>query len=539
MTEPLPGLDSPLVTWGRGIPPSDRPDVRYGSVLSGALRRGLLVRIGSSGGGAYDFGIGSTLRHFRGLSASSTSLLAARVAASKDLTNTLLRRGGIPVPCSMTVHSLEEAHNVADQFGFPVVLKPVGGNKGRSVYVNIQNHHDLDRIYPLIPASPRDGVQIEEHLTGNDYRLLVVDGRTIAVNQRFPPVVVGDGHQTVRQLIEDLNRDPQRTPSMATPLQPITINDQTVETLRSFGLALDDRLESGRTIPVKSTSNVSTGGSTTDVTDDLHPDNAAVAGLAARIIGLDIAGVDLILPHISRSIWETGGGIIEINSGPGLVDHYNPVEGSPRDIGTPIITMLYPEGAPTRIPVIAVMPSRESQRICQTLAEHLTLSGKRVGLSTSQRLVIDRVELPVSRDPADRIRAVFANPTTDIAVIEIDASRPAGTIDLLRSCSIAVIPVRSDVLSPRGEPIETDLLERTRCSGGSVVIHSGAMTRPSASFDQDLKFIDYDPSTINLNLPPSRWVDRLASFEGVSPDISLPVVAALHLLEDQYIVSSP
>ena len=372
MTEPLPGLDSPLIVWARGIAPSDRPDVRYGSLLSGALKRGLLVRIGTSGGGAYDFGTGSTLKRFRSLSASSTSLLAARIAGSKDLTNTLLRRGGIPVPRSMTVHSVEEAHNVANLVGFPVVLKPVHGNKGRSVYVNIQNHHDLDRIYLRIPTSPKTGVQIEEHLTGNDYRLLVVDGRTIAVNQRFPPVVVGDGHQTIRQLIDDLNRDPQRTPAWTTPLQPVDVNDQTIETLRSFALDLDDVLEPGRPIPVKSTSNVSTGGSTTDVTDDLHPDNAAVAGLAARIIGLDIAGVDLILPHISRSIWETGGGIIEINSGPGLVDHYNPVEGTPRDIGTPIISMLYPEGAPTRIPVIAVIPSQESHHICQTLAEQLT-----------------------------------------------------------------------------------------------------------------------------------------------------------------------
>ena len=148
--------------------------------------------------------------------------------------------------------------------------------------------------------------------------------------------------------------------------------------------------------------------------------------------------------------------------------------------------------------------------------------------------MIDRVELPVSRDPAAGIRAVFANPAVDIAIIEIDAARPADSIALLRSCAIAIIPNQSGLAAPGGKPIETALLEQTHRSGGQAVIHRGAMTSAFASFAQDLEFISYDPSTINLNLPSSRWVDRLASFGSVSPDVSLPVIAALDLLHDHH-----
>ena len=399
-----------------------RPDVR--AVLDAAELRGVPVRSLDIPRQMIELGSGLYGRRFWGLSTSGTSQHGVKIARQKDLASELLRAAGLPVPRGMLVTSAAEALRAAAELGYPVVLKPNLGSQGRDVFVGIRNEDELVEITDKMFGG-RVAVNwlVEEFIPGNEYRVLVIGGTVAAVNLRMPPEVTGDGVSTVGQLIDALNADPRRSFQKGFALKPVVPGAQHLSTLRRQGLSLASVPDAGRSVRLTSVSNVSAGGSTRDVTDLIHADNARIACLAAAAVGLDIAGIDLVVPDIARPFWETGGAIVEINSNPGLIDHLQPGSGTPRDVGGAILDLLYPVGQPFRARIVVVLESDRSAAICRSLGQVLAAAGWMVGVASQDGLAIGGMVLDgsTSRHPHG-VRTLLANPAVEIGVVEIGAA---------------------------------------------------------------------------------------------------------------------
>ena len=291
-----------------------------------------------SSGGRLRIGDGCRQREFLSSISSATKVGAAHLALDKHETYRRLSELGLPVAPQIRVRSLADALEAVGALGFPAVLKPLKGSKGRGVTADIRSAMEVGPAFERASAVSRN-VLVERFVEGSEYRLLVVGGRMIAAGNRRVPKVTGDGRTTVRELIEEQNRDPRRN---GFPIVPLRIDDEMERMLEGAGYSLDSILEDCRTIPLRSTSNVSTGGVPIDVTDRVHPDNRDMAERAVAAIGLDIAGVDFITTDIARSYRNVGGSIIEINSRPGLGMHAFPYEGEQRQVANEILEMAFP-----------------------------------------------------------------------------------------------------------------------------------------------------------------------------------------------------
>ncbi|HEY0031746.1 MAG TPA: acetate--CoA ligase family protein, partial [Devosia sp.] len=276
-------------------------------------------------------GHGKHQKRIRASCSDLTSEVATEIAADKDLTKLLLDQAGLPVPRGELVRSADEAVRAAGELGYPVVTKPLDGNHGRGVNIDLQTEADVRWGFEQAREHGRT-VIVERYFTGADHRILVIGGQVVAVAKRIPAHVVGDGNRSIRALIEEVNQDSRRGEGHSSILTRIDVDDCVQRFLGVSGLNIDSVPEAGQEVYLRPTANLSTGGTAIDRTDEIHPENALVARRAAQIVGLDIAGIDFVCPDISQPVSKTGGGIIEVNAGPGFRMHLEPFQGRPRNV---------------------------------------------------------------------------------------------------------------------------------------------------------------------------------------------------------------
>ncbi len=315
----------------------------------------------------------------------TTSHFAVRLASNKAATHQLLQRLAFPQPLQHLVQDVDQAVQAARSIGYPVVVKPCHGMKGRGVSVGLATPEHVRQAY-LVAAQGGDSVVVESLVAGDDYRLLVVGGRLIAGARRLPAFVVGNGRSSVAELVAELNADPRRGIAYRKLMEFVEIDQEATDILARQGLAAASILSENRRALLRGTANVSRGGTAEDVTDIMHPDNVRLAEDVARVVGLDVTGIDFVTVDIRRSWREVGGGIIEVNQNPGLRPHWIDTQ---RDVIGPILDLLVPRATPTRIPTVAVTGSIGKSTTCRMIAHILAATGKRVALSTTHGSFID------------------------------------------------------------------------------------------------------------------------------------------------------
>ncbi|HEY2292729.1 MAG TPA: cyanophycin synthetase [Thermoanaerobaculia bacterium] len=405
------------------------------------LNEGSLVQLGY---GKYQKRIQATLT-------SETRQIATEIASDKRLTQRILEQLGLPVPRQSIVCDAGEAVEEAAELGFPVVIKPLDGNHGKAVATNLKTAGQVREAYENARAyGPY--VIVESYQTGNDYRILVIDGRVVAVAQRVPGHVVGDGKSTIAELIEEVNRDPRRGIGHEKVLTRVVVDDQARRLLAEAGLTLESVLPEGKVFYLRLTGNLSTGGTAIDVTDFIHEDNRIMAERAVKAVGLDVGGVDFVSPDISRSYREVGGTIVEINAAPGFRMHLAPTEGKPRDVAGPVIDMLFPRGTRFRIPLAAITGTNGKTTTTRMVGHILKLSGYTVGMSTTDGVYIDGVRT-VRGDMTGpwSSQLVLRDPTIDAAVLETARGGIVRSGLGWRKCNVgAVLNVAADHLGLGG-----------------------------------------------------------------------------------------
>ena len=366
-------------------------------------------------------GQGVHQQRIRATMTSKTSGIAVDVASDKKLTNRLLDSAGLPVPRSEVVETEDEAVAAALRLGYPCVVKPLDGNHGRGVALNLRNEADIRGAFPeaLRQSRSRD-VLVESYITGNDYRFLIIGGKLAAVAERVPASVTGDGEKTVRALVDIANADPRRGIGHEKVLTRIKLDENVADLLRDQGLTPDSVPAEGALVKLALTGNMSTGGTSIDRTIEAHPDNVEIAETAARVVGLDIAGIDFICPDIATPVRETGGGIVEVNAAPGFRMHTHPTEGEPQYVAKPVIDLLFPPGSPARIPILAVTGTNGKTTTVRMITHILKLMGRRVGLTSTDGIVIDgRMMKRGDMSGPKSAQMVLQNPTVDTAVFEV------------------------------------------------------------------------------------------------------------------------
>ena len=348
----------------------------------------------------------------------STSAIAESIAQDKELTRTLLRSIGIPTPEGRSVESAEDAWEAAEDIGLPVVVKPQYGNHGRGVATNLQSREQVMAAYNAAREEGRS-IVVERHAPGDDYRMLVVGGKLVAAARREPAHVIGDGQSTVQKLIDKVNEDPRRSDGHSTSLSLIKIDAVALGVLLDQGMTPDTIPPVGKKVLIRRNANLSTGGTASDVTDQLHPDVARHAIEAARIVGLDIAGVDIVAQDISQPLQGQRGVIVEVNAGPGLRMHIEPSSGSPRPVGDAIIEMMFPAENNGRIPIISVTGVNGKTTTTRLIAHMVASAGKKVGMTCTDGIYVGgrRIDSGDCSGPQSA-RSILMNPFVEAAVLE-------------------------------------------------------------------------------------------------------------------------
>jgi cyanophycin synthetase len=380
-----------------------------------------------------------------------TSHIAVELASDKEETNKILATLGLPVPRQELVQSEGQAVRAARRIGFPVVTKPYNGNHGRGISIRLMTDEEVAHGYTVAREHSRS-VIVETFLEGDDHRLLVVNGELVAATRRTPGHVVGDGKRTVADLVEIVNQDPRRGVGHEKVLTRLELDAQAQKMLDRAGLAADSVPEAGQVVYLRSTANLSTGGTATDVTNIIHPDNREMAERAVRAIGLDVGGVDFLSKDITESYRRIGGGICEVNAAPGFRMHVAPSEGTPRDAAGPVIDMLFPPGAPSRVPIAAITGTNGKTTTARMLAHVTKMAGFTPGLTTTDGVYIDG-HRTVQGDMTGPVsaRMVLADPQIDIAVLETARGGLVRAGMGVKEVNVgAVLNVQSDHLGLKG-----------------------------------------------------------------------------------------
>ncbi|HUF63032.1 MAG TPA: cyanophycin synthetase [Verrucomicrobiales bacterium] len=364
------------------------------------------------------FGQGFRRRRIIAAETDRTGAIAQEVAQDKDLTRRLLEEAGVPAPEGRCASSAQDAAEAAREIGFPVVVKPRDAGQGRGVAANLTNGEEVVAAYAAARRES-EGVLVERFIPGADYRLLIVGERLVAAARRDPAQVIGDGSHTVRQLIEQANADPRRGDHHATALSRIHLDEVALSVLAQQELTEDGIPAAGQKVLIRRNANLSTGGTAVDVTSEVHPAVAARAIEAARVVGLDIAGVDVVASDISVPLEKQGGAVLEVNAAPGLRMHLSPSSGVPRPVGEAIVELLYPPGQNGRIPVVAVTGVNGKTTTTRFISHILRGTGARVGMTCTDGIFIDdrRIDSGDCSGPRSA-RAVLANPVVEMAVLE-------------------------------------------------------------------------------------------------------------------------
>lgn len=389
------------------------------ALVDEAKRRGIpVMRLNE--GSLVQLGHGKHQQRIRASISGRTSLVAVEAAGDKDFTKQLLADSGIPVPRGVVVRTADEAVAAARRLRYPLVTKPLDGNHGRGVTIDIRDEEQLHFGFAQAQAQAKGtSVIVEQYFTGNDHRILIVDGKLVAVAERVPAHVIGDGASTIAELVGRVNQDPRRGEGHEKVMTRIRIDALVLEYLERSGLTPDSVPAAGQRVALRATANLSTGGTAIDRTNEIHPDNAEIARRAALVIGLDIAGIDFIAPDITRSVRETGGGVIEVNAAPGFRMHLEPSEGASRDVARPVIEMLFPEGARSRVPIIAITGTNGKSTTGRMVKHILRYTGCTVGLTSTSGVYVDD-QLIASGDATGprSARMILRDPTVEVAVLE-------------------------------------------------------------------------------------------------------------------------
>lgn len=427
-------------------------------------------------------GYGARQRRIWTAETNRTGAIAESISRDKDLTRQLLQSCGVPVPEGVVVTTREQAWDAAQSMGLPVVVKPLDGNHGRGVFTDLSTE---EAVYTAFDVACAEGseVIVERFIPGLEHRLLVVGGRMVAAARGMEAWVVGDGKSSIPTLIDlQLNSDPRRGRSERHPLNPVRIDSAVRLELSRQGYDSDSIPPQGDRVLIQRNGNVAF-----DVTDRVHPSVAEHVCLAARIVDLDIAGIDLVTPDISRPLEEQGGAIVEVNAGPGLLMHLNPAEGQPQPVGQAIVEHLFPDGDQGRIPVIGVAGSRGKTAVARLVAHLLQISGMRVGLACSTGLYMDGRALErgdaAHWEPA---RRVLQHRTADAAVLEND-----------------------------NRVMLTEGLAYDRCQVGIVTNFDPSLTLPDLSIQTPEQLLNVVRTQVDVVLPTGAAV-----LNGSDPDVA-------------------
>jgi cyanophycin synthetase len=366
-------------------------------------------------------GQGKYQQRIRATMTSLTSALAVDIAGDKKMTNQLLASAGLPVPRSEVVRTEDAAVAAAGRIGFPVVTKPLDGNHGRGVGLDLRTERAVRTGFRRAQKESRRGfVVVESFVTGSDYRVLVIGGRMVAIAERVPAHVTGDGKHTIRWLVDRENQDPRRGIGHEKVLTRIKVDEAAMELLKKQGHGIDDVPPKGERVLLAATGNMSTGGISIDRTWEAHEDNVEIAEEAARVVGLDVAGIDFLAPDISQPVREAGGAIVEVNAAPGFRMHTHPTEGEPQYVAKHVVDGLFPPGTPSRIPIVAVTGSNGKTTTTRMIAHIFRGMGRDVGVTTTDGIYIDeRLVRRADASGPKSAQMVLQNPRVDFAVFEV------------------------------------------------------------------------------------------------------------------------
>lgn len=401
----------------RDLDEDERLGPSTGAIVDAAVARGIPYRRLTKGS-MVQFGWGAKQRRIQAAEVDSTSAVAESIAQDKDLTKKLLRAAGVPVPLGRPVTDVDDAWAAARQVGLPVVVKPQDGNQGKGVTVNITTREHLEVAYKA--AAEHGEVMVEKFLPGSDFRLLVVGNKLVAASRREPPQVVGDGLHTVRELVDIVNQDPRRGEGHATSLTKIRFDDIAVARLEVQELTPESIPAKGRRVILRNNANLSTGGTATDVTDDVHPSVAARAVAAAQMVGLHICGVDVVCESMLRPLESQNGGVVEVNAAPGLRMHLSPSYGKGRAVGVAMVDELFPPGDNGRIPIVAVTGTNGKTTTTRLIAHLMAAEGLRTGMTNTDGVYINGRQTDSGDCSGPKsARNVLMHPDVDAAVFEI------------------------------------------------------------------------------------------------------------------------
>ena len=385
-------------------------------IVEEARRRGIPVRrLGT--GSMVQLGMGAHLRRIRATATDATSIIAADIAQDKDITKQVLSNIGLSVPAGAVARTLEGALSIAAEIGYPVILKPIAGNQGRGISPRLDDSVALRAAWER--GAARGATVVERHEAGRDHRVLVVNGKVVAVAERVAAHVIGDGRRSIRELADEVNRDPRRGPGHGHILTSLPVDEATSEYLAAGGFTLETVPGDGERVQLRPTANLSTGGTSIDRTDEIHPDNVTPCEMAAGVVGLDIAGLDVLTPDISVPFKQNGAVIIEVNAVPGIRMHTHPAAGRPRNVAGAILDMLFPTGERATIPIVAVTGTNGKTTTTRLIAHLFRHTGRTVGFTTTDGVYLGN-RLVVQGDMTGPFAAnvLLSNPTVEVAVLE-------------------------------------------------------------------------------------------------------------------------
>ncbi|WP_298419080.1 cyanophycin synthetase [uncultured Kordia sp.] len=421
-----------------------------GSIVEEAASRGIpWIRLNKYS--LCQLGYGANQKRIQATVTSETSNIGVEIACDKEDTKYLLEQAEVEVPRGDIIRRERSLKGACDYVGFPLVIKPINGNHGRGITVDINTYDEALVAFKAAQEISRS-VIVEKYITGDDYRLLVINNKLVAAAKRTPAHVIGDGKSTIQELIDEVNKDPRRGYGHEKVLTMIKVNDLTQTLIAAKGYTLETVLEKDEVMELKDTANLSTGGTAEDVTDMVHPANVFMAERISKIIDLDICGIDVMTSDISKPLSKTGGAVLEVNAGPGFRMHLAPTEGLPRNVAAPVIDKLFPPGSTSRIPIIAISGTNGKTTTTRLIAHMAKMKGYRVGYTTSDGVYIQN-RLLMTGDctgPAST-EFVLKDPTVNFAVLECARGGLLRAGLGFKNCDIGIVTnVAADHLGLKG-----------------------------------------------------------------------------------------